>query len=124
MSERIKRTERGWIGHYICADHCRFRRNTLLEFGDVRVVVSSVGMYWDKSRNEYVTVGPGRYYETMAFYAKFDGRFWDADVGRQVTLNGEWCVEELDGEDRANDMHDARVREVMRRIRSGELNNG
>ncbi len=69
----IKRTERGWAGHFICGDRCRFRRNTLLEFGDVRIIVSTVGaMYVDGKLD---SIGVDRYYETMAFHAEHDGQW-------------------------------------------------
>ena len=65
----VKRTERGWAGHFIAAGNCRFRRNTLLEFGDTRIVVSTVGAYLDPLSKELGTVGHNRTYETMVFKA-------------------------------------------------------
>lgn len=70
MANEVKRTERGWAGHYICSYKCLFRRNTLLEYKDVKVVVSTVGAQLESDRpRRFDTVGHGRYYETAAFMA-------------------------------------------------------
>ena len=48
--KKIKRTERGWAGHCIISDDCRYHRNTLLEYKDLKVVVSTIGRYIPKNR--------------------------------------------------------------------------
>jgi hypothetical protein len=125
--KRVTRTERGWAGHFICAAWCRFRRNTLLECGKQRVVVSTVGNYHLPIKGEesgpIETIGHEHYYETMAFGARFDAPFWDADVTRQVNFEAPWSVnhsrDEADVEANAN--HEAVVAELTRRMRRGEM---
>ena len=60
--------ERGWAGHFILADRCLFRRNTLLEYKDKKWVVSKVGAY-RTLENKIDNIGHRRWYETMAFNA-------------------------------------------------------
>jgi hypothetical protein len=67
-SPGVTRTERGWPGHFICADKCLFRRNTLLELGDVKIVVSTVWLF--RVNGQFQEIGCGRYFETMAFYSE------------------------------------------------------
>lgn len=119
---KIIRTERGWPGHYICAHDCKFRRNTLLEYGDVRIVVSTVGNYIFKEKTQII--GFDRYYETMAFHAKLDEIYWDADVQKEVDFESEWAIREMkDGSDqKANDMHEAVVKEISNTLTKGENN--
>jgi hypothetical protein len=113
----VKRTERGWAGHVIwSASRCRFRRNTLLECGDKRIVVSTVG---DLENGE--PIGHNRYYETKAFWAKKDGVYWDADKAKEVPFESPWCIGTLSGtsDDEANDMHEAVVAELTEWLRQG-----
>jgi len=122
----VKRTERGWAGHFIFADRCLFRRNTLLELGDIRIVVSSVGLMkntppFDKE-GKFTTIGYDRHFETMAFMAqRVDNRYWDADVSRQIYFDSPWAIPEPDAVDRANDMHEAVVNELEHKLMTGNI---
>jgi hypothetical protein len=76
---KITTTERGWGGHFICADKCRFRRNTLISVdGKPKYVVSTVGNMRDRDTGEIEEIGYDRHYETMAFGAFKDGAYFDA----------------------------------------------
>lgn len=120
----VKRTERGWAGHFICADRCLFRRNTLLECGETRIVISTVGLMLDQlnkgNERKFAEIGCNRHFETMAFHAQHDGRYWDADVEKQVYFDSDWAIEDPDADDRANDMHEVVVAEISDRLTKGE----
>lgn len=121
MSEVIQ-IERGWAGHFICANECRFRRNTLLTYGDIRIVVSTVGLMENPLGKGFAEIGCGRYYETMAFHAHLnDTRYYDADIQRQVHFDSPWSISELDADDEANKMHEMVVSEITMKLRHGEL---
>lgn len=120
--KKIKITERGWGGHFICASSCKFRRNTLIECGENRVIVSTVGNYNppiihnDIDEDIQRQIGANRTYETMAFKAVWDGTYWDADVSEEISFKSEWAFNELShGSDkRANDMHEKVVDEIIK----------
>jgi len=118
MSE-VKRTERGWMAHYILADRCRFRRNTLLEYEDVHIVVSTVGLLRSRDEKEWELVGHNHYFETMAFHANADDRFRDPDTSRQVPFVAPWRIVEVDADDRANEMHERVCEEIAATLLSG-----
>jgi hypothetical protein len=59
----------------------------------------------------------------MAFYAKRNGPYWDADVTRQIGFESEWeiCADSVkklpkDADNKANDMHEAVVAELIERF--------
>ena len=123
----IKRTERGWPGHFICADRCLFRRNTLLESSRDKIVVSTVGLYDSGmlqiyTQRKFEHIGVDRYYETMAFKAnKEDTRYHDADASQDVSFDSPWSISELDADDHANEMHETVVAELSNRLEREEL---
>lgn len=116
----VSRTERGWAGHFICANRCRFRRNTLLAYNDIKIVVSTVGLM-EIDKGKFETIGYNRYFETMAFHANAnDKRYNDIDVRKQVFFDSDWAISEIDADDRANEMHEAVVAEITERLLKGE----
>lgn len=115
MENNVIRQERGWAGHYILADECRFRRNTLLIYGNKKIVVSTVGLLVINGKFE--KVGSDRYFETKAFYAKKkDTRFFDADVSKEFRFKGKWFISERDADDKANEMHEDIVLEITNKL--------
>lgn len=120
-------TERGWAGHFILADRCLFRRNTLLEYKDKKWVVSTVGAYRtleDKIDN----IGHRKWYETIAFNAYEKNGYIDANVRNEVSFNSDWGIwgdsweevlENCNGtpDNVANDMHDKVVSELIDKIK-------
>ena len=118
----VKRTERGWAGHFCCADRCKFRRNTLLEYKDAAVVVSTVGLMRNVKDDGFEKIGFNRCFETMVFHTdKTDTRYKDIDATREISLNGEWAIDEFDADDLANDMHEDAVNEITERLLSGNI---
>lgn len=118
----VIRTERGWGGHFICADRCAFRRNTLLECEEIRVVVSTVGKMIDPITKKIETIGAIYYYETMCFLSEYKKGYWDANVSKQITeLNLPWQVNKIsiDSDHIANNMHETTVDEITERLKKG-----
>lgn len=121
VEPQVMRTERGWAGHFICGHRCLFRRNTLLEYGDIKIVVSTVGMMlMDYSENRYDEIELDRNYETMAFHADAnDKEFFDADVSREISFESNWAIKEKFKDNEANKMHEDVVTEITENLRAG-----
>lgn len=113
----IQVKERGWPAHFVLADKCTFTRNTLLQHGQNRVVISSVGCLLSsyKSDAEIEMIGSGRYYEVKAFVAIWEDNVWAADVQKQIDLECNQVITEMtdDSHIKADLMHDEAVAEVM-----------
>ena len=115
----VIRTERGWAGHFIGSNRCKFRRNTLLAYNDIKIVVSSVGLM--EIDGKFDTIGLNRHFETMAFHSDLtDKRYYDADVSKQVYFDSEWAIAEVDADDKANEMHEAVVLEITNKLLAGK----
>jgi len=137
VMNEIKRTERGWPGHFIMGHRCSFRRNTLLENDDTKIIVSTVGamplnqnhdaeaLGFKESDSGFETIGYKRYYETMAFHAIQEGPYLEADVGREVSFESPWSIDYISNsaDNDANDMHEAAVSEIIERMQKGEIKN-
>ena len=112
-------TERGWVGHFICGYRCAFRRNTLIEKGRKKIVVSTVGAMLDyKNDNKYDTIGHERYYETMVFGAKYQKPYWEADVTKELHFDAPWSIGKITSKSdaEANAMHEAVVQEFITKL--------
>ena len=106
----VKRTERGWAGHFICSRDCGFRRNTLLEYGNRKWIISTVGAMRNRQTHEMEMIGYDRWYETMCFEAKLQDGYWDADVEKEIFFE--------DGEDLEWGIYGESWKEVMEKYKT------
>lgn len=120
MNTEPKITFRGWPGHFICARDCLFRLNTLIEYRDIKIVVSTVGLYVEPLTKKFTQIGADRYFETMAFYAHFKDEFWDADVSREINFSSPWRYSQIEDENNANYGHYVVIEEICRRLKEGD----
>lgn len=118
----VKRTERGWAGHFCCSYRCEYHRNTLLEYNGMKVVVSTVGrLRKGRTRIKYMEVGHGRYFETRAFIANENDKYNDADATKEVVFDAKWSLPSPDMELEADAMHEDVVTELSKRLVDGTL---
>ena len=66
-------------------------------------------------------LGYRRYFETMAFIAKENDKYNDADVTMQVSFDAKWCLPSPSMELEADTMHEDVVMELSKRLVDGTL---
>lgn len=123
MTDKVRRTERGWSAHFILSYRCVFHRNTLLELDDMSIVVSSVGWLLNSNHSGYEELGVDRYFETMAFhsYINPDCGCIEADVERQIYFESPWSIDSLDmPHNLPDDMHETVVAEISENMLNGD----
>jgi hypothetical protein len=89
----------------------------------MKIIVSTVGMYSSPLYPAVTEIGHNRYYETMVFKAILEGKYWDADVTKEVNFDSKWAVDHADdnSDNEANDMHENVVTEITTRMEQGEF---
>jgi hypothetical protein len=87
------------------------------------LVVSTVGAMFQNRK--LVEVGPGRHYETLAFWVDKDsGEYKDADVDKEIFFESECGLKWPEGgypNNEANDMHEDVVAELSEKLEKEEL---
>ena len=88
----------------------------------MKVVVSTVGrLRKDMVSGTYEDLGYKRYFETMAFMAKEDDKYNDADVERVIQFDAKGWLPSRDMELEADGMHEDVVMELSKRLVDGTL---
>jgi hypothetical protein len=120
MGNEVKRTERGWAGHFCGSHNCLFHRNTLLECNDIKIVISTVGLW--KPFDNFEKLGPTHYFETMAFVAN-DSKYKDAIINNPISFSSQWKIDKLNDIE-ANNMHEKVIEELTIKLQRKEKLNG
>lgn len=124
QSNDIYIQERGWASHFIEARWCFFRRNTLLEYNGISIVVSTVGRMWKDTpcggKFMKLSYSHNNYFETMVFFAN-KTKFKDADVAKDVLYQEHYEGVGVEEELLVNATHDKIVDLMMQKLRNNEI---
>lgn len=123
QTKKVRITERGFAGHFCGSSRCLFHRNTLIEYGKKRIIVSTVGNYQpnhtynEENKSEH-EIGCKRFYETMAFKAIKKGIYWEIDENKEIDFKSPWSISEIDynADYKADIMHDKVVKEICKTL--------
>lgn len=119
----VKRTEKGWGGHFVGCNRCMFRRHTMLEYMDITITVSTVGNWMPYDDRKVSPIASIRHFETMAFHSlpvTKEAPWKDADLSRGIMLLSPWQIRGEWKEQEANDMHEKVVDEIILRLLAGD----
>lgn len=84
----------------------------MLEFENINIVVSTVGLWVPNNSEVPQMVNSNGYFETMVFEAD-DSKYKDADISKKVfDYQSSWYISEID-EIKANQMHENMVSEMI-----------
>lgn len=123
--QEVNIQERGWASHFIGARWCLFRRNTLLEYNGISIVVSTVGRMWKDtpSGGEFMKLSilHDNFFETMVFFTN-DTKYKDADVKKGEIFQEHYEGVAVDEEILVNETHDKIVNLMVQKLISNEIN--
>ena len=120
--EEIKRTERGWCGYVRGHQYCLFRRNTLIEYDNKKIVVATLGNYINPFEYRNTPIHDDVWYQTIAGYAVENNGYWEIDGNKQILIKSEHILQGTEEEmfdnyplidQTANDMHEKVIEEMM-----------
>lgn len=134
MIDNVTKTESGWPAHFCCGNRCVYHRNTLLEWHDIRIIVSTVGSFMpDPGRSDEIdhigySDGKKKFYETMVFEAIFINPYWEINVTKPIYPNAQVAIAATSAKDLprevdnlADQMHETVVQEICEAMQNGTL---
>lgn len=123
MAKEIKIQERGWPSHFNGVRWCLFKRNTLIEYDGVSIVVSTVGRMWKDTPSgaQFMRLScHNNYFETIVFFTD-NTKFKDADVGKDIIYEEHYVGVAVDEEILVNEMHDKIVNLMVQKLINNEI---
>lgn len=118
----IKRIERGWCGYIKGHQYCLFRRNTILEYDNKKIVIATLGNYINPFEYCNTPIYDDVWYLTIAGHAVEKNGYWEIDGDGQIPIKS---IHEIRGTEEeifnkyplidlsANRMHETAVEEMM-----------
>lgn len=121
-------TERGYAGHFAGWRNCDYRRNTLIEYGTRRIIVSSIGDYYLFEPDGPQEIGHDRYFETKVFPAHLVEGYWVADTTREISIESPNQINKETLTDSSfqtfnlmDNQHDDVVKEITEKLMANEI---